>query len=99
MWGRLDAVPALLELLVTPDSLRTWLSRQDDDPLTAVGRLVLGPDVAANADLREFLKEHVWTGNIRTAVKKELDALADTGTPGAVSGPFPVQHGSGLARG
>ncbi len=81
MWGRLDAVPTLLELLVTPGSLRSWLSGRPDR-VGAVAELVLGPEGADDDGLRAFLLEHVWTAETKAAVAAELDALGTTARAG-----------------
>lgn len=93
MWGRLDAVATLVELLVTPASLRASL-QGEERPVTAVETLLLGPDATGDTperELRTFLRSEVWTTRTQQAVEKEVTALLDTdpdadaGAPGSVS--------------
>lgn len=86
LWGRLDAVPTLVELLVRPEPLRRFLTRQDD-PMSAIDDLVLGPPTPQREQLRRFLRDEVWTTDARQAVALEVGQLlaADPGPAPAAS--------------
>src|SRR5262245_6840896 len=61
MWGRLDAVPTLVELLVTPESLREAARRAEaiEALLAELKALVVAVDVP-NGDWATFLEQDVW---------------------------------------
>ena len=61
MWGRLDAVPTLVELLVTPASLVEAARRAEriEALLAELKTLVLAVDVP-NGDWTTFLEKEVW---------------------------------------
>jgi patatin-related protein len=74
MWGRLDAVPTLVDLLVTPASLRAWLSGPSApaDPLAALEAMVVGTDLGP--DWQAWLGQEVWLP-YASAVGAALTAL------------------------
>ena len=61
MWGRLDAVPTLVELLVTPTTMTQW-ARSVADPISALHDLVAS-DFRAPAERGwpAWLDTNVWT--------------------------------------
>lgn len=60
MWGRLDAVPTLVDLLVTPASLRAWLAGDGTpaDPMASIEALVVGTDLGEA--WQAWLRTEVW---------------------------------------
>src|SRR4029077_19942068 len=60
MWGRLDAVPTLVDLLLTPTTLRAWLSGDGSpaDPVRAIEDLVVGTDLGEA--WQAWLRAEVW---------------------------------------
>jgi patatin-related protein len=80
MWGRLDAVPTLVDLLVTPTSLRTWLAGDGApaDAVEAIEQLVVGTDLGDA--WQAWLRAEVWrpyAGEVAAAV--ELLRAPETG--------------------
>jgi patatin-related protein len=72
MWGRMDAVPTLVDLMVTPSSLRRT-GRSTDELVADIGSIVMadGPD-----DLTE-LGAQLWADHNET-IQAELAALTGT---------------------
>ena len=78
MWGRLDAVPTLVDLLLTPASIHRWLhGRSEQAALDAVKRLVVGATVGSVVldDIwRDWLDTEVWP-LYAERIGDELEAL------------------------
>jgi patatin-related protein len=74
MWGRLDAVPTLVELLVTPASLFEAATRAKtvEALLAELKALVLAVDVP-NGDWASFLETDVW-GPREPGIRAEAEA-------------------------
>jgi patatin-related protein len=74
MWGRLDAVPTLVELLVTPASLFGAAGRANDSEalLAQLKALVLAVDVP-DGDWVTFLEKNVW-GPREQGIRAEAEA-------------------------
>ena len=84
MWGCLDSVPTLIDLLVTPKSLAMGLDPAGD-PAAAVSDLVHGPAPGESPLLRGFLAANVMTPPVREAIAAELDQVLPavrSGNPG-----------------
>jgi hypothetical protein len=86
LWGRMDAVPTLIELLVTPQSLRAFLATQPD-PTAAVHALVLGPDTPGRTQLRSLLNTEVMTQPVAADIANEVAALLDATKPADPTAP------------
>jgi predicted acylesterase/phospholipase RssA len=71
MWGRLDAVPTLVDLLVTPKALQDHLGSASPAAEERVRELVVG---AADPEWRRWLEDHVWPV-YREQVMRELGGL------------------------
>jgi patatin-related protein len=80
MWGRLDAVPTLVDLLLTPTTVRASLgSMAPAEALAAAKSLVVGNDVSDPSDgWRTWLEANVWT-RYRDAIERELGSLGSSG--------------------
>jgi patatin-related protein len=82
LWGRLDAVPTLVDLLVTPEALTAAAAppATEDGLLADLKRLVLAVDVEVG-DWNGFLEREVWqprSERIRLEVRAALDWNAGT---------------------
>jgi patatin-related protein len=94
MWGRLDAVPSLIDLLLQPDRLRRHFLPEITDPVTKAARfseilralatapvLMEPPSSEQEANLWRDHFSRLW-GRCETAVAREShDLFAGTGEP------------------
>jgi patatin-related protein len=85
LWGRLDAVPTLVDLLVTPEALTTAAASAatEDELLADLKRLVLAVDGSAG-DWGAFLEREVWeprSERIGQEVRAALAWKAGSGNP------------------
>jgi len=85
LWGRLDAVPTLVDLLVTPDALTAAAAppATEDGLLAELKRLVLAVEGSAG-DWSAFLEREVWeprSEGIRQEVRTALARNAGSGNP------------------
>jgi hypothetical protein len=79
MWGRLDAVPTLVDLLLTPGAVRASLgSMAPAEGLAAVESLVVGSVASDQDGWRAWLEANVWA-RYRDAIERELGSLASSG--------------------
>jgi patatin-related protein len=90
LWGRLDAVPTLVDLLVTPEALTAAAAppATEDGLLADLKRLVLAVDGSAGdgsaGDWGAFLEREVWEPRsepIRQEVRAALAWKAGSGNP------------------
>ncbi len=79
MWGRLDAVPTLVDLLLTPATVRASLgSMAPADALAAVKALVVGPVPSADPDgWQAWFEANVWA-RYGDAIGLELGSLSSS---------------------
>jgi patatin-related protein len=79
MWGRLDAVPTLVDLLLTPATVRSSLGSMGSiEAVAAVRSLVIGPESADPHGWSAWLDANVWA-RYRDAIEQELGSLSASG--------------------
>jgi patatin-related protein len=80
MWGRLDAVPTLVDLLLTPATVRASLGAMAPaEALAAAQSLVVGPASPDPDGWRDWLDANVWA-RYRDAIEAELRSLPSGGS-------------------